>query len=436
MVESKDRTRIVFHKGTHTIGGTLIEIKYKKSRIFFDLGALFNREIVINDLDDLIENNLCAYVDGLYDKNASSKDMVKDDYYYENEALFFSHIHLDHTSLINYTNPKIKVYCSKDSKKALEALSINNKFVYPFSKNQKLEGYIRNIEGVDYGDIVQIGDIEVQFIRVDHDGFGACGFIIKTFDKKISYTGDIRLHGFRRKDSENFIKHAQNSDYLITEGVSFSFNRLGEDEAEIVEAELIENIVKVIKKNKNRPILFNYYQGNFERIKKLIENLRDIRKLVFSEYNAYTIKKVLGLNLYYIKDRDYDYKLDKDLEINLDDIVKNKSSYLLQIRKDDVDLGEFFKGGIYIHTDAEPLGDYDPEYMPFMKKLEKFNIKVLIMKTSGHAPTEDINYIIEKINPKKLFTIHSKNPEWVYNDSRSRFKDRGYAPYDGEEIIL
>lgn len=436
MVESKDRTKIIFHKGSHTIGGTLIEIRYNKSRIFFDLGGLFNRQVQVKSLDDLIDNDLCAYVDGLYDRDASKKDNVKDCDKFTDEGLFFSHIHLDHTSLINYTNPNIKVYASLDSKKALEALSVNDKFVYPFSKNQKQKGFIRDIVGVGYGESVKIGHISLEFVRVDHDGYGACGFIIKTPDRKISYTGDIRLHGFRRFDSENFIKKAQNSDYLITEGVSFSFNRLGEDEPEIREEDLVSKILDIIKKNHDKPILFNYYQGNFERIRALIEKLQPIRKLVFSEYNAYIIKKVLGLDLAYIKDKNYDYKLDKDLQIDLKDIIENKNSYLLQIRKEDVDLAEFFKGGIYIHSDAEPLGDYDPEYKPFMEKLAEFDIEPLIMKSSGHAPTEDLNYIIEKINPKKLFTIHSKNPELVYNNSRSKFQDRGYAPFDGEEIIL
>lgn len=436
MVELRDKSKIIFHKGSHTIGGSLIEITYKKSRIFFDLGGLFNREVEIKNLDNLIDNDLCAYVDGLYDKKASDRSYVKDDDYYENEGLFFSHIHLDHTSLINYTNPNIRVYTSKDSKKALEALASNNKFVYPFYKKQNKDGFLREIEAVSYGDLVKIGDIEVKFVRVDHDAYGACGFIIKTADKTISYTGDIRLHGFRKEDTENFIDLSKGCDYLISEGVSFSFNKLGEDDKELKEEELVKNIGQIIKENENKPIIFNYYQANFERIKKIIETTKNLRKLVFSEYNAYLIKKVLNIDVYYISDKNFSYNLEKNFEISFEEIEKNKKDYLLQIKKDDIDLIKYFKAGIYIHTDAEPLGEYDPEYKPFMDKMKEEGIEILIMKTSGHAPTEDLNYIIEKIMPKKLFTIHSKNPEWVYNNSRSKFRQRGYAPHDGEKIIL
>ena len=41
MMKNK-KTKITFHSGVLTIGGTIIEIEYEDSHIFFDFGSEFN----------------------------------------------------------------------------------------------------------------------------------------------------------------------------------------------------------------------------------------------------------------------------------------------------------------------------------------------------------------------------------------------------------
>ena len=434
MVELKDKTKLIFHKGTHTIGGTLIEISYNKDRIFFDMGAVFNREVVVRSLDDLLDNDLTTYVDGVFDPKASKKYPIKDDDFYENQAFFISHAHLDHSSMLNYTNPKIKLYTTKDSKKVIEALNVDNKFIFPFSENQrkfyKYENFTREIIGMDYDDKVEVGSISVRLIRVDHDSYGACGFIINTPDKKISYTGDIRLNGFRKNDSLNFIDQAKFSNLLISEAVSYSFSEYGEDDGdEIGEKALNLKIRKTIFENKNKAILINFYKANFERIEKIIEEVKE-RKLVLSAYMAYVVKKVLGKDVLYYNLKGNSYNLDKKFELSLKDMAKDYKDYLIYFDKDSLELVNLFKNSLYIHSDGEPLGEYDPLYKPFMEKLEENNIKVKFIETSGHATTRDLTYILEKINPKIVTIIHSFRPEVVYYKSKKLL-----APNDGEELF-
>ena len=86
---------------------------------------------------------------------------------------------------------------------------------------------------------------------VDHDAYGACGLIITTPDLTISYTGDIRLHGYRKEDTLNFCKESRNCDVLLIEGVSVSFQEFDEDisDKEIYnEPELIEKINNIVKR--------------------------------------------------------------------------------------------------------------------------------------------------------------------------------------------
>ena len=42
MVLKDKKTKITFHNGILTIGGTIIEIAYENSHIFFDFGSEYN----------------------------------------------------------------------------------------------------------------------------------------------------------------------------------------------------------------------------------------------------------------------------------------------------------------------------------------------------------------------------------------------------------
>ena len=87
----------------------------------------------------------------------------------------------------------------------------------------------RDIIGVKENEVIKVGEIEVKVMPVDHDAYGASGLLIKTPDLVISYTGDIRLHGYRENDTLNFCKESEGCDVLLIEGVSVSFQEFDED---------------------------------------------------------------------------------------------------------------------------------------------------------------------------------------------------------------
>ena len=49
---SKDKTVVTFHSGILTIGGTVIEVSYGNSHIFFDFGTEFRPELDLPDEQD------------------------------------------------------------------------------------------------------------------------------------------------------------------------------------------------------------------------------------------------------------------------------------------------------------------------------------------------------------------------------------------------
>lgn len=408
MVLKDNTTKITYHLGMKTIGGTYIEVEHNGYSIYFDFGSIYDPNIAVGDiiLDKLIDKNLIAKLDGVYDRRL----YVNSDENYKNKAVFISHIHLDHTQMINFIDKEIPVYMSKDTKNLLLALNVEGKFIF---KNPIVNN-TRNINGVDYDEEIQLGDIKVKFIRVDHDGYGACGFIINTPDVKIAYTGDIRFHGYLKNETLNFIEKAKNADLLIIEGVSVSFDDEDKYEYES-EEKLLNRYENLLSLNSDRFICFNYYETNIERIIKLIKISEKYNKtIVLDAYNSYIIKQVLGIDTYYYDFKNLNYDLKDDYRIDLDLIGNIK--YIFQMPISNFELLEKIpENSIYFHIDASPLGEFDKNYFKFLNKINDYFKNFEILKCSGHAYPSDLFKIIEEIKPKILTPIHSFRPEMLYN---------------------
>lgn len=404
-------TKVTYYHGMRTIGGTYIAIERNNYKIYFDFGAVFDPDILLegNILENSINHDLIPDLTGVYDRRITGQ--VNEDY--SKKAVFVSHIHLDHTQMVNFIDPEIPVYMTNDTKKLLEALNINGEFV----ANNPNVNCTREIIGVDYDGFVLIGDILVKFIRVDHDGYGASGFIIKTPDAKIAYTGDIRFHGYLKNETLNFIEEAKNSDLLIMEGVSVSFDEEDkEHEGEFAsEYELLNSFDKILNENSDYSIFFNYYEANIERILKLIEIAKKYNKeIVLDSYYANVLKNVVNIDVNYYQLNKTDYDLDPNYKVDISLIGNSKYIFQLPIENFEL-LDKIPQDSIYLHIDSVPLGEFDSNYEPFLNKIKNYFNNFFILKCSGHAYPDDLFRIIDEIKPKVLTPIHSFKPEMLYN---------------------
>lgn len=415
------KTKITFYHGMKTIGGTYIEVSYKGYSIYFDFGAEYNSKVdekSLKGLDDILSFNLSPKLQGIYDRKIHDEE----DELYKNKAVFVSHVHLDHSKMINYLDDQIPLYMSNDSKKLLRALNQKETFLF---KNELSDRKTRDIIGLDYNYVINIGELEVEFVRVDHDGYGACGLIITSPDMKIAYTGDIRFHGYRPQDSNTFLEKAKNADILIMEGVSVSFD----DEEKYIakqgqsikvftnENDLVDEFSNIIAKNKDRQITFNYYEANIERIIKIKEVVEKYgRKLVLDEYYANILKTVCNLDIYYYCRENCNFKLNEEYRVEMKDLFNDKSNYLWQLPYEYDDFrSKLLEDSLYIHCDSSPLGPFDVNYYDFIESFLNNKVQIIELKCSGHASPRDLNKIIDSIKPKILIPIHSQKPEMLYN---------------------
>ena len=240
MVLKDKKTKITFHNGILTIGGTIIEVVYEDSHIFFDFGSEYNPSASFqpSNLQELLDEKLVPYLNNMYDPSIELKGYKSSEDNFKHTAVFLSHMHLDHSKIINYLNPSIPLYTLEGTKSLLNTLNINDDFLFPL--HNKKDSNTREIIGVKENEVIEVGKIKVKVMPVDHDAYGACGLLIKTPDLVISYTGDIRLHGYRKEDTLKFCKESENCDVLLIEGVTVSFKDFEDEENEGTEEENTE----------------------------------------------------------------------------------------------------------------------------------------------------------------------------------------------------
>ena len=88
-------------------------------------------------------------------------------------------------------------------------------------------------------------------------------------------------------------------------------------------------------------------------------------------------------------------------------------------------------GGLYIHSDAAPLGDFDPTYEKFLALLNSNAIEFVRMACSGHATPDDLDKIVRLTKPQLLIPIHSYHPEKLENPYGERI-----LPNRGQKLLL
>ncbi|HCS97974.1 MAG TPA: MBL fold metallo-hydrolase, partial [Enterococcus faecalis] len=254
--------------------------------------------------------------------------------------------------------------------------------------------------------------------------------LIRTPDHFITYTGDLRLHGHNREETLAFCEKAKHTELLMMEGVSISFPEREPDPAQVAvvsEEDLVQHLVRLELENPNRQITFNGYPANVERFAKIIE--KSPRTVVLEANMAALLLEVFGIEVrYYYAESGKIPELNPALEIPYDTLLKDKTDYLWQVVNQFDNLQE---GSLYIHSDAQPLGDFDPQYRVFLDLLAKKDITFVRLACSGHAIPEDLDKIIALIEPQVLVPIHTLKPEKLENPYGERI-----LPERGEQIVL
>ena len=311
---------------------------------------------------------------------------------------------------------------------------------------------------------IEIGNFRITGFPVDHSVPGAMAFKIKTPDEKtIVYTGDIRFHGhdFEKKASEAFVKDVSSIpvDVLISEGTRIKsddglsekgvynkvLNTLKTDttlDKKMIFASFpwksISRFLTVLKiaKELGRILVVHpklayvlHHFKNFESlgIKNVIRNenikIYQPRKssMLYSEGDYVYAKTCVSFESKWKSGEDvtpllYITEYGKDIHVRAYNIHENPNKYILHLEF--YSLSELIDirppdNSYYFNLKTEP---FDEEGLIEKKVLEnwmeryKLNL-VSGIHASGHASGNEILDMISKINPKKIYPIHTEHPE-------------------------
>ncbi len=426
-----NKTYVKIHSGYNEIGGNIIEVGHKDTKIVFDLGLSFTRYKKFYEwplrtprgIDELIELNVVPKVPGLFNQNEEDIN-----------AIFITHAHRDHSELIQYLQKDIPIYMGETSK-----IIINTrKEVYGNKYEIDIDTVIRPLRT---GYRVDIGNIEVEAIHVDHSIPGAYAYIIQTPDTTLLYTGDYRLHGGKicekslTLDLIERAKQYDNIDLFITEGTRFidstpdreidvlnklnqimsQFNGLILLEYSYLDIDRYESILEA-SMNWNREIIFDYrhfiflynlykkdpglhdkigFDRNRDLIHVYVKNIKRLRKNVKETLSE--IDKE-GFNVI----NELDNIIDKNVilegfDLHLQDIYKKRPEYC-----------------IAIHSTSEP---YDEEieisYEKIINWLKMLGAPSYRIHSSGHIHPIDLMKVYREIKPKDVLVIHSEHPDQI-----------------------
>ena len=460
--------RIIFFDGTEEIGGTKILVELNKVRFFLDFGLNYKRKglffeeflnpRVSNGIGDFFYLGLVPKIKGIYRKDLLEKfsgegitELGTGEEPSFIDAAFISHAHFDHSGYVSFLRDDIPIFMSETTinlMKAMEESGVNNFETSIFKYIKRNSDYNSRKEKYGTHDIrifdkpIDLRTTVVEPYSVDHSVPGAFGFVVKSSNSTIVYTGDLRLHGKRASETEYFIKSARDSfpDYLIIEGTNL---RAVEPDEFWTEQRVFDEAENVIKKAEEL-VIADFSIRDIDRFLTFFDlAVINKRKLVITLRDAYLINamgnmgfKVPDLNdsnlyFYFEKrrsgtydEKDYPEKWIKDILSRIDrrkllkakDVRSNQGDFIVVMRFFDlqelIDL-EPKAGSVYIHSSSEAhTEEQNIDERKMDNWLKVFNLYPKIhLHASGHAKKEDLIKIISEINPKFVLPVHTENPQ-------------------------
>ncbi len=435
----KQETSLTFYGGINEIGGNKVLLEDRGTKVFLDFGQSFTmgddyftswlNPRTINGLGDYFEFNLLPKIEGIY----GEEQLRFTDLPYTEpqiDAVFLSHAHMDHIGHIMFLDEEIPIHCGHGTKlfiKALEETSSVNCGKHPY-------------ETFRTGQKIALDHLEIEPVHVDHSIPACYGFIIHTSKGALVYTGDLRAHGPRSDMTEEFVEIARESDpvAMVSEGTRMVEVERRKNYSEAEVEELSNKIVSGTKKL----VFITHYGRDMDRFRTFYNVAKgNGKKVVISPKKAYLLNKLVddehldlpdplkddSILVYFRRkksgccvEKDY-YCWERkfmDKMVNYEFVRKHQSEIVM-----DLDFYQFTElidirpdpASHFIHSMSEPYSEEDIQADIMRNWLKHFQIKFHQLHASGHMNRQQLTELVNRIKPRQLFPVHTKNPQLFKN---------------------
>lgn len=365
------------------IGGNVIEIGNTDTRIVIDFGM---------DLD----NDEIKSVPGLtYD--ASKYD-----------AVLISHYHGDHIGLIHTINKDIPIYIDE---MALQIYQTTQAFL---GKN-----YTLNTQYFKHQQSFQIKSIKITPYIIDHSAYNAYMFYIEDGEDSILFTGDFRLSGYKHKLIKLVEMNCRNVNKIIIEGTNYKFDKEYLTEQQLqAKAEgymrTYQNVL-ILQSSTNIDRIVSFYKAAKKTGKVFIQDIftANITKLLDKRIPNINFKDVYAFLPihYHHRSISFSQRYIKPFRHKMKGYIFTKPFvFMIKVSMID-DLKQLHQKGLLDNTCLlySMWNGYKDTMKDFFDELERLNIPVYDLHTSGHASKQQIDHFIQKINPNQIYPIHTES---------------------------
>jgi ribonuclease J len=421
---------VTFLGGVREIGGNKILIEDGPDRILFDFGPSFSprwEEYYIDFLqprssspvEDLLEFDLLPRVEGLYAREA----LQDADLAYrppEIHGLFVSHAHMDHAGHLGLVDPEIPVHLGAGTRELLETIQTSS----PSARYGEHDWRVFRDRTP-----VKVGNLEVVPFPVDHSVPFAYGFLVRTSEGTIVYTGDFRHHGPRAADTHAFLEaaRAEEPKMLLIEGT-----RAGPDRRRNFTEEGVRTGVDHVLGECEDVALACTYPRDVDRLRTLYAAAVEAgRTLLVSPRTAYLLTRVAPLFppgevpvpgrdraiAVYARKKRRLFRWEApflDGAVSAADVRARGRTYLLAL-----DLAHFPemvdlrppRGSPFVHSMSEPFSEDDVDDRVMHNWLDHFGLRFHQMHASGHASDGELRTIVRDVAAQHVYPIHTEHPE-------------------------
>lgn len=397
---------IKIHRGSLQIGGNIIEVGSNGVKVILDCG----RNLPALDTNEAVDDIDIA---GLTSGEAAY------------DGVFISHYHGDHCGNINRVMEHIPVYMGVKTEKVLNIIAdfTNSDLKYKINTFNEYE-------------TIGIGGMQITPIQVPHSAADAYMFLVRADGKIILYTGDYKQVDEIIPKVQKLLADNERIDVLLTEGTNATPGRstnnlINENGLAGKCAEIMENtdgVVFVLGSSTNIDRINAVMQACEQSGRTFAEDLFTacIMDAVGCD-SAFSNKKIKGFvwhgfnkdkprRFRYFKEH-YDRRELHGIESTAS--IKNLCAYIkptmLSFLEDmdkikslaDSTLIYSFWSGYRKKADVAELLDF----------YERTGLKVVPLHVSGHAAKQEIEFLINELNPVTVIPIHCEDRETFTNMS-------------------
>lgn len=396
--------KICIHRGTKEIGGTCIEVESQGKRIVLDIG------MPLDALDD--EQSLESLVPKVSGFKEHDHNLL---------GVLISHMHMDHYGLGHKISQDIPVWIGQSAHRMMEA-------AIPFIRN----GFaFKNPNFLENNQLIKIGPFSITPYLTDHSAFDAYALLIEADGKRVFYSGDFRGHG--RKSSlfdKLVVNPPSNIDVLLMEGTTIG--RVGTMEGFKTENDLENDFSKAFRETDGLHLVWTSSQ-NIDRLVTIYKAAKKTKRLFIIDLYTAEILKATGRNTIpqsfwsdvrlYITSRQRKQIIDKKLfsildqhksnrifHENLPKLAKNSVMLFRPMFMGDKGLENSLDGATLSYSMWDGYLEKDSS-RKVLEWLEKNQITLKRIHTSGHASVAHLMRFAKAMNPKRLVPIHTFEPE-------------------------